>query len=197
MKDTKEKILKEAFCLFMSAGYEKTSIKDIENAVGKTRGAIFYFFKSKQELFEAVINKYIVDTQFVYSKFTIPSQITLKEFIYLYIDGVSKTMSKMLSHSILNVYKAYFSLYLDAARYYPNFAEIAAKNSMEEIKVWERIIKEAVKMKEIHEIDEHAYAVLFRSCFLGLSFEKCLSYGLNIEELLKIYLDIYNSIKLK
>lgn len=197
MKNTKERILKEAFCLFMASGYEKTSIKDLECTIGKTRGAIFYFFKSKQELFEAVIDKYIVDTQSVNSKFNIPDQTSLKDFIYLYIDGISKTMSKMLSLSILNVYKSYFSLYLDAARYYPNFAEIAAKNSLEEIRVWEMIIKDAIKAKEIRVVDEHVYAVLFRSCFLGLSFEKCLSYGLNVEELLKIYLDIYDTLVLK
>lgn len=197
MKNSKEMILKKAFCLFMSTGYESTSVKDLENAIGKTRGAIFYFFKSKQELFEAVIDKYIVDTQYAPSKFNVPDQVTLKDFILIYIDGINKTMYEMVSLSISNVYKAYFSLYLDASKYYPNFAEVAARNSETEIRMWETVIKEAIKMKEIREVDEHIYAVLFRSCFLGTSFERCLSSGLNVEELLRIYLQIYDSIKLK
>lgn len=196
MKNSKEMILKKAFCLFMSSGYERTSVKDLENAIGKTRGAIFYFFKSKQELFEAVIDKYIVDTQHVSSKFDIPEHVTLKEFIFIYIDGINKTMYKMVSLSISNVYKAYFSLYLDASKYYPNFAEVAARNSEAEVRLWEMVIKEAINTKEIRVVDAHAYALLFRSCFLGTSFERCLTTGLNVEELLRVYLEVYDSIRL-
>lgn len=197
MKDTKNKILEEAFRLFMSKGFKGTSIKDLEIAIEKTRGAIFYFFDSKESIFEAVIDKYIINTQSVNQKFNIPEKATLKDFIYLYINGINNTMARMLSLSILNIYKSYFTLYLEAARYYPNFAEIAAKNSIEEIRVWENIINEAIKTKEIQEVDAHTYAMLFRSCFLGLSFERCISYGLNTEELLEMYMSIYNSIRLK
>lgn len=197
VKDTKDRILEEAFRLFMTKGYEGTSIKDIEIAIGKTRGAIFYFFKTKQEVFEEVVNKYILNTQLVHSKLEFEEGVSLKDFIYLYIDGINRTMSKMLSLSIVNIYKSYFTLYLEAARHYPNFSEIATRISMEEIRVWEIVIRGAIKTKEISSVDAHSYALLFRSVFLGLSFEKCLLYGLNPEELLNIYISIYEPIKLK
>jgi len=197
VKDTKDRILEEAFRLFMTKGYEGTSIKDIEIAIEKTRGAIFYFFKTKQEVFQEVVDKYILNMQFVHSKLDFEENMSLKEFIYLYIDGINRTMSKMLSLSIVNIYKSYFTLYLEAARHYPNFSEIATQISMEEIHVWEVIIRGAIKAKEISVIDVHAYALLFRSAFLGLSFERCLLYGLNPEELLNIYMSIYETIRLK
>ncbi len=52
-------------------------------------------------------------------------------------------------------------------------------------------------LPEIKEVNTRHYATIFRSCFLGLAFDRCLSYGLNTEELLAIYQNIYSQIKLK
>ena len=193
---TKERIIEEAFKLFLNHNYEKVSISDLEQAVGKTRGAIFYFFKNKEELFNEVIDTYMIKTQNPSIKFVIDDNISLEQFICQYINGINTTMSKMLSLSVVNIYKGYFSLYLQASRIYPNFAEIMTKNSVEETNLWEKVITRAVQTKEIKEVDTRHYATIFRSCFLGLAFDRCLSYGLNAEELLAIYMDIYSRIKL-
>ncbi|MEQ8425359.1 MAG: TetR/AcrR family transcriptional regulator, partial [Cyclobacteriaceae bacterium] len=47
---TKEKILKQSGQLFNTQGYKATSISDITNATGYTKGAIYRHFKSKDEL---------------------------------------------------------------------------------------------------------------------------------------------------
>ena len=109
---TKERIIEEAFKLFLNHNYEKVSISDLEQAVGKTRGAIFYFFKNKEELFNEVIDTYIVKTQKPSEKFNFDANVSLEQFIYLYINGINATMSKMLSLSVVNIYKGYFSLYM-------------------------------------------------------------------------------------
>lgn len=194
---TKERIIEEAFKLFLNHNFEKVSISDLEQAVGKTRGAIFYFFKNKEELFNEVIDTYIIKMQDPSGKFNADNNISLEQFIYLYINGINTTMSKMLSLSVVNIYKGYFSLYMQASRIYPNFAEIMTRYSLEEINLWEKVINHAIQSKEIKAIDTRYYATLFRSCFLGLAFDRCLSYGLNTEELLAIYKNIYNQIKLK
>lgn len=193
---TKERIIEEAFKLFLTHNFEKVSIADLEQAVGKTRGAIFYFFKHKEEIFNEVIDTYIIKTQNPSEKFNFDEDISLQQFIYRYINGINTTMSKMLSLSVVNIYKGYFSLYLQASRIYPNFAEIMTQNSVEEINIWEKVINQAIQSKEIKEVDTRRYATLFRSCFLGLAFDRCLSYGLNTDELLAIYQDIYKQIKL-
>ena len=192
---TKERILEEAFKLFLTHNFEKVSISDLEQAVGKTRGAIFYFFKNKEELFNEVIDTYMIKTQNPSRKFNFDANISLEQFIYQYINGINTTMSKMLSLSVVNIYKGYFSLYMQASRIYPNFAEIMTKNSVEEINIWEKVINRAIQSKEIKDVNTKHYATLFRSCFLGLAFDRCLSYGLNTEELLAIYQNIYNHIK--
>ena len=194
---TKERIIEEAFKLFLNHNYEKVSISDLEQAVGKTRGAIFYLFKNKEELFNVVIDRYIIKTQNPTEKFNFDPNISLEQFISQYISGINTTMSKMLSLSVVNIYKGYFSLYMQASRIYPNFSEIMTRNAVEELNLWEKVISRAIQSREIKAIDTRHYAVLFRSCFLGLAFDRCLSYGLNTEELLAVYQNIYNQIKLK
>lgn len=194
---TKERIIEEAFKLFLNHNFEKVSISDLEQAVGKTRGAIFYFFKNKEELFDQVIDTYILKTQNPSEKFNFDSNISLNQFIHQYISGINATMSKMLSLSVVNIYKGYFSLYMQASRIYPNFNEIMTLNSVKELNLWEKVINRAIQSREIKAINTRHYAAIFRSCFLGLAFDKCLSYGLNTEELLDLYLDIYNQIRIK
>lgn len=47
---TREKILKKAGTLFNTQGYKSTSLSDITDATGFTKGAIYRHFKSKEEL---------------------------------------------------------------------------------------------------------------------------------------------------
>ena len=194
---TKEKIVEEAFKLFLNSNFEKVSISDIENATGKTRGAIFYFFKNKEEIFIEVIDTYMIEVQDPSQKFSYDTNISLNQFINMYVNGINTTMSKMLSISILNIYKQYFSLYLQASRIYPNFSAIMTQNSIRETDLWEKVIKRAIETKEIKKINTRHYATLFRSCFLGLAFDRCLSYGINTEELNAIYQTIYSQLKIR
>lgn len=194
---TKDRIIEEAFKLFLNHNYEKVSISDLEEAIGKTRGAIFYFFKNKEEIFIAVIDTYIIKKQDPDEKFDFSEDLSLEQFIYRYVKGINTTMSRMLSLSVVNIYKQYFSLYLQASRIYPNFSEIMTQNSIAEINLWEKVISRAIQTKEIKKVDPRHYAALFRSCFLGLAFDRCLSYGLDTEELLTLYKELYNQLRLK
>ena len=54
--DTKERILDAATNLFSTHGFNGTSIDDILTAVGITKGAFYYYFKSKEHLCETVLD---------------------------------------------------------------------------------------------------------------------------------------------
>ena len=56
-KQTIEKIVSVSAGLFLDKGYDKTSMQDIVNALGMSKGAIFHHFKSKDDIFEAVLEK--------------------------------------------------------------------------------------------------------------------------------------------
>ncbi len=53
----RENILKTAQEIFSKYGYKKTTLDDIANAVRKGKSSLYYYFKSKEDLFQAVIMK--------------------------------------------------------------------------------------------------------------------------------------------
>ena len=56
-KQTVENILATAHALFTTKGYEKTSMQDIVEALGMSKGAVFHHFKSKEDILDAVMNQ--------------------------------------------------------------------------------------------------------------------------------------------
>lgn len=51
---TVEKILDVSYHLFAQKGYEKTTIQDIVDALGMSKGAIYHHFKSKEDILDAL-----------------------------------------------------------------------------------------------------------------------------------------------
>lgn len=52
---TKEAILNTALTMFAEKGYAAVSMRDISGAVGIRASSIYYYFKSKQDIFDALI----------------------------------------------------------------------------------------------------------------------------------------------
>lgn len=52
---TKEKILMESMKLFAQQGFDAVSVRAIADAVGVSDGALYKHFKSKQEIFDALV----------------------------------------------------------------------------------------------------------------------------------------------
>ncbi len=59
----KDRIIKESIRLFLRTGYNGTSIQNITDTLGITKGAFYWHFKSKDELLETIIEKY--DNEFL------------------------------------------------------------------------------------------------------------------------------------
>ena len=53
----KKEILDVAKNLFMSKGYEETSISDIMETVGGAKGMFYRFFESKEEVMHSLFSK--------------------------------------------------------------------------------------------------------------------------------------------
>jgi AcrR family transcriptional regulator len=61
--DVKEKIIAESMKLFLAYGFRGTSIKEITEAVGIGRGTLYWYFKSKDEILQSVLQEF--EKQFV------------------------------------------------------------------------------------------------------------------------------------
>ena len=57
-ENTKNKILKSALKVFLKKGYSRTSLTDIAENAGFTRGAVYWHFKDKSEILERIISKF-------------------------------------------------------------------------------------------------------------------------------------------
>ena len=51
----KDEILREARKLFQQFGVRKTTMEDIARAMGKGKSTLYYYFSSKEEIFDAVV----------------------------------------------------------------------------------------------------------------------------------------------
>ena len=58
-EERKNEILDNAEMLFITKGYSKTTINDILTAVGIAKGTFYYYFKSKEEVMDAIVLRFI------------------------------------------------------------------------------------------------------------------------------------------
>jgi TetR/AcrR family transcriptional regulator, cholesterol catabolism regulator len=56
--DVKETIIQESIKLFLSKGYQGTSVKEITEAAGIGRGTLYWYFKSKDEILICIFRKW-------------------------------------------------------------------------------------------------------------------------------------------
>ena len=57
-KDTANRILRQAMRIFLEKGYHGTSIDDITQAAGLTKGALYWHFSSKEDLLKRMIEEF-------------------------------------------------------------------------------------------------------------------------------------------
>lgn len=59
--NTKDLIVEKTLKLILDKGTTDISIREIQNCTGLTTGGIYYHFSDKRDLFEAILQKYIID----------------------------------------------------------------------------------------------------------------------------------------
>ncbi|MCC0650441.1 TetR/AcrR family transcriptional regulator [Clostridioides sp. ZZV15-6598] len=56
--ERKQELIDIAIKLFLQKGYDETSIKDIYSEANGSFGMFYHYFKSKEEIFKVVMNRY-------------------------------------------------------------------------------------------------------------------------------------------
>ena len=166
MNDTKEYIIDQAFELFLVKSYEAVSISEISKAIGFTKGALYHHFINKEELYKAVIDKYL---DFVETEGDLDT-ITLIEFNENIIKNVRKTMDKMFSKNSKFVPINYLTLIADAFKHYPGFAATKEKFFNSEINKIKQVLDNCIKRNEIrNDINTLSIATTYFSITIGLA----------------------------
>ena len=193
MKEIKEIILKTAYSMFLNNNYEAVTINSIIKAAGITKGGIYHYYSSKEELFKEVINKFLLDVK-VSSPVEHPS---LTEMIEYTISKSEDQIHKKAKNNELNQNgpAQHISLFMAAFRYYPGFTEIGNRFYNNELNRWKTTIELAKKNGEIrNNVDAKIMAMNFMvigtnivtNTLLGGSAEYAIEmYGKQLRELYK------------
>ena len=59
--DTRARVQKVALELFAEQGYEKTSLREIAERLGVTKAALYYHFKSKEDIVHSFTDDYFAE----------------------------------------------------------------------------------------------------------------------------------------
>ncbi len=63
-KETRELIIDSAREEFSKLGYQKSSLRNICKNAGVTTGAVYFFFKDKEDLFSAVVEPFVKEVEY-------------------------------------------------------------------------------------------------------------------------------------
>jgi len=80
-EERKQEILDAAEKLFYEKDYTKTTINDILKAVGIAKGTFYYYFESKEEVLDAIVDRYIQNGLQMARKIALNSRLNAVEKI--------------------------------------------------------------------------------------------------------------------
>ncbi len=154
----RESILKIAQEIFSRYGYRKTTLDDIANAVRKGKSSLYYYFESKEDLFQAVIMKEVdvlrKELEKVVMRNTDPVE-KLREYI----------LTKLTTfRGLANFYHA-LENDVTAIEFIENLKQ---KYDQEEIRMIKRILIEGVRKNEFEIYDFTLAAIGITTAIKGL-----------------------------
>ena len=148
--EVKETIVNVASHIFSKFGFKKTTMDEIASANSKGKSSIYYYFASKEQIFQAVVEK--------------EASILNQELLKANIDAESPAR-KLKMHIVVrmhameklaNYYTAIKDNYLSRLDF---IEKIRKKSDHEEIQMMENILKEGVE-DGVFEIDDTSLAAI-------------------------------------
>lgn len=149
VEDRRDKILLKALELYMIEGYANVSITDLQESLNMGRGTLYYYFKDKDELFQEVVEVYLIQPKHralerVQYNATIPDMIAamlsylnrLKEF-YSQVENKNINTSNVVT-VMYTAYSKFPDLFNKAKRLYEH-----------ELNLWIQAIKNSMRAGEI------------------------------------------------
>jgi TetR/AcrR family transcriptional regulator, transcriptional repressor for nem operon len=166
MDNTKNFIIEESYKLFLNHSYEAVSISDISKAIGFTKGALYHHFKNKEELFKSVVDKYLYIPDVIADFET----VSLAEYIQLCTAEAEKIIKRLFGFTLVFTPINYMSMFADAFRHYPGYAELKGDFITNEIEKTKRVLENAITSGEIRaDINTSLIATNFFSINMGLA----------------------------
>jgi AcrR family transcriptional regulator len=131
--DLKNQIIDSAQEVFAKYGLKKTTMDEIAAGVNKAKGALYYYFGSKEEVYEAVVEK-----EAAIFKEEISNAINIQAHPRERLKAYTQTRMKLFFH-LSNFYSAYQE---ENMGNYLFIQQLRAKYDKEEVKIIMSILKD-------------------------------------------------------
>jgi len=155
MKESKEHIIIVASRLFMQKSYKEVTMSEIVRETGLSKGAFYYHFKSKEELFSEVLTYFFLNvTELTYDKYTSQS---LHQFYHDVAKGINSLTGFYIekfkgSMEVGELSINYFTLMFDAIKLFPELRMKIIDLLKNENRKWTEVIKIAREKGEIESV---------------------------------------------
>ena len=171
--NNKQLIMDATFTLSLKHGFDNVSIKQIQEEAGVSPGTIYYYFKSKDEILEYMLNKYIMDSFHQFKEKVKEFDGSFNErlnFIFRYESGNLVTKEEGFPYGLARpkiTYKDYFILITSIHHRYREFST-GHKLHNEIFNFCHELVEEAVEKNEIRDdIDIKKIAVFIHTTLKG------------------------------
>ena len=148
-EDRREKILLKALELYMVEGYANVSITDLQAALNMGRGTLYYYFKDKDELFQEVVDQYLIRPKHRALE-RVKDTATLPEMIdaMLYYTNLLKEFYDQVENKNINTSNVVTVMYTAYSRF-PDLYRKARRLYERELNLWIQAIKNSMRAGEI------------------------------------------------
>lgn len=151
--DVSEIILNSAKTIFARYGFKKTTMDEIAQAARKGKSSIYHYFKSKEDIFNAIVEKEANELSAAIAK-AISTETTSEKKIRAYV----LTRMKVINN-LTNLYSALKDEYLE---HYSFIENVRVKYDTEEVNTIKGILKTGVEEGDfkIEDINLTAFALV-------------------------------------
>ena len=169
--DKEDLVLKEiihaARLLFEKFGLKKTTMEDIAKEAGKGKSSLYYYFRSKYEIFEAVVDQEMNEL-FSLAQKAVDKAPTAKEKLKAYTKVRLSKLNKLgnLSQVVKNDLMDNMSVVMN----------IKKRHELEQMNMIKKIIRDGVangELKKIKEVDVGLLAFIYAATFRGIAMPLC------------------------
>ena len=120
----KQRIIEEAYRLFITKGMKETSFCDVAVAVHKSKGAVIHYFPSKKKLIDAVVRmRFFPDSQISCEMYSLADK-DWNEFLRQYRNPIERVINSFPKHLNGNLLICYMQFVSSAHEYMDEFPQM-------------------------------------------------------------------------
>ncbi|WP_338793403.1 TetR/AcrR family transcriptional regulator [Bernardetia sp. MNP-M8] len=146
---TKEAILAISFRVFLEKGYKNATLTELVKASKVSKGAFYHYFKSKEELFDAAIDKYFFALASPVIDFEPSENQTFLENIQNYLTQKQQVVRKVAEELSLTLNANYLNVLLEAMQLFEHHKKRSLALLDKELIIYQKIIQIAQSKNEV------------------------------------------------